>query len=141
MADILILASVFEEFRKVCYAAYGLDCTHLYTDSNVSGEAFLKVCNAEIELLTDREHLELAENLIRGGNSSVFAKRKFKANNKYFPTHDPSAKQTFGFFLDANNLSGGIMEKFPLPSKNFVLKKEGEIGLHEILNTPDNSPI
>ena len=26
--DVLILVWVFEEFRKVCYATYGLDCTH-----------------------------------------------------------------------------------------------------------------
>ncbi|MEO1764425.1 MAG: DNA polymerase, partial [Cyanobacteria bacterium J06629_18] len=139
--DVLILASIFEEFRKVCHATYGLDCAHFYTASNLSGEAFLKVCNADIELLTDREHLEIAENLIRGGISSVFAKRKFEANNKYLPTHNPSQQQTFGFFIDANNLYGGIMEKFPLPLKNFVLKKEGEFDLKEILNTANDSPI
>ena len=77
------------------YATYGLDCAHFYTASNLSGEAFLKVCNAEIELLTNREHLEVAENPIRGGISSVFAKRKFEANNKFLPTLH---KQTFGFF-------------------------------------------
>ena len=141
LTDVLIQASVFEEFRKVCYATYGPDCTHFYTASKLSGEAFLEICNAEIELLTDREHLELSENLIHRGISSVFAKWNFEANNKYFPTLDPSAKQTFGFFIDANNLYGGIMEKFPLPLKSFVLKKEGEIDLHEILNTPDDSPI
>ena len=139
--DVLILASVFEEFRKVCYATYGLDCAHFYTASNLSGEAFLKVCNADIELLTNREHLEVAENLIRGGISSVFAKRKFEANNKYLPTYNSSQKQTFGLFIDANNLYGGIMEKFPLPLKNFVLKREGEVDLQEILNTPNDSPV
>ena len=138
LTDVFILASVFEEFRKICYATYGLDCTHFYTAANLSGEAFLKVCNAEIVLLTDRELLEMAENLIRGGISSVFVKRNSEANTKCFPTHDPSAKQPFSFFIDANNLYGGIMEKFPLP---FVLNKEGETDLHESLNTPDVSPI
>ena len=113
LIDVLILDSIFEEFGKVCYATYGLNCTHFYTASNLSGEAFPKICNAENELLTDREHLEMTENLIRGGTSSVFAKRNFEANNKYFPTHDPAAKQTFGFLIDANNLYGGIMESFP----------------------------
>ena len=77
--DVLIQASAFEEFRKVCYATYGLDCVHLYMSSNLSGEAFLKVCNDEIELSTNREHLEMAENLIRGGISSVLAKRNLEA--------------------------------------------------------------
>ena len=102
--DVSILASFFEEFRKVCYATYGLDCAQFYTASNLFGEAFLKVCNAEIELLTNRKHLEVAEILIRGGISSVFAKRKFEANNNYLPTYNSSYKQTFGFFIDANNL-------------------------------------
>ena len=141
LTDVLILASVFEEFRKVCYATCGLDCAQFYTAPNLSGEAFLKVCNAENELLTDSEHLEMAEKMIRGGTSSVFTKRNFEENIKYFPTHDPSAKQTFGFSIDANNLYGGIMEKFPLPLKNFVFRKEGEIDLHQISNTPDDSPI
>ena len=109
LMDVLILASVFEEFRKVCYATYRLDCTHFYTASNLCGEAFLTVCNAEIEVLKDRERLEMAKSLTRGGNFSVFAKRNFEANNKSFPTHDPSAKQIFRF-IGANNLYGGIME-------------------------------
>ena len=139
--DVLILASVLEKFRKVCYATYGVGCVHFYKAPKLSGETFLKFCNAEIELLTNREHLEMAENLIRGGISSVFAKRNFEANNKYLSTHDPSAKQSFGFFIDANNLYGEIVEKFPLPLKNFVLKTDSEIDLHEILITPDDSSI
>ena len=140
ITDVLILASIFQEFRNVCYATYGLDCAHFYTASHLSGEAILKVCKADVELLTSREHLEMAENLIPGGISSVFAKRKFEANNKYLPTFNPKAK-TFGLFIDANNLYGGIMEKFPLPLRSFIPKKQEEIDLQEILNTPDDSPV
>ena len=139
--DFLNLESVFENFLKVCYATHGLDCVHLFTASNWPGEAFLNVSNAEIELLTNREHLEMAENLISAGISSVFAKRNFEANNKYLPNRDPSVKQTFGFFIDANYLDDGILEKFPLSLKNLVLKTESEIYLHEILSTSDDSSI
>ena len=66
----------------------------------------------------------MAENLIREGNFSVFAKRNFEASIKYSPTHEPSAKQTLGFYIDANNLYGGIMEKLPLPLKDIVLKTD-----------------
>ena len=33
------------------------------------------------------------------------------------------------------------MGEFPLPSKNFALKREGEIVMHEVLSTPDDSSI
>ena len=69
----------------------------------------------------------------------MFAKRNFEAENEYLQTRDPSAKQTFGFFIDANNLYGEFKEKFKLNSKKFVLKREGDIDLHENLNTPHNS--
>ena len=65
--DTLQLACVSEEFRRMTISTYRLDSAHSFTCSNLSGDAFLKVSNASVELLTDREHLEIAENLIRGG--------------------------------------------------------------------------
>ena len=85
----------------------------------MSGDTFLKTCNADIELLTDREHLEMTENMIRGGVASVFSKRFFKANNKYQMSFSPDEESTFGFRVDAKNLYCGVMEKLPLPSKDF----------------------
>ena len=40
--DVLLLASVFEAFREVCYQTYGLDCACYFTASNFSGDIFLK---------------------------------------------------------------------------------------------------
>ena len=79
--DVLLLASVFEAFREVCYETYGLDCASYFTSSNLSGDAFLKVCNADLKLLTEREHLNMVQKMIRGGMSSIYARRFFKANN------------------------------------------------------------
>ncbi len=79
--DVLPLACVFEEFRRICYKAYGLDCCFHYSASNLSGEAFLKICKADIELLTNAKHLEIAENLLRGGVSSIYQKRFENAYN------------------------------------------------------------
>ena len=55
--------------------------------------------------------MEIVEKLIRGRISSVFAKRNFEANIETLPFREPSAKQTFGFFIDANNLHCGMLEK------------------------------
>ena len=136
--DTLLLACVMEEFRKLCYETYGLDPVHYFTSSHLSGDAFIKTCNAEIELLTDREHLEMTENMIRGGVASIFSKRLFTANNQYQKTFKPSEESTFGFLVDANNLYGGVMEKLPLPLKDF---RKVDVSLNQILNTPIDSNV
>ena len=42
----------------------GLDCAHHYSASYLAGDAFLKICRANIQLLTNTEHLETVENMI-----------------------------------------------------------------------------
>ena len=59
----------------------------------------------------------------------------FKQMKKISNQDELSAEQTVGYFFDANNLSGGIIEKFLLPVKSFVLKTGVEIELHENLST------
>ena len=136
--DTLLLACVVEEFRKVCYDTYGLDSVHYFTSSHLSGDAFLKTCEADLELLTDREHLEMAENMIRGGVASIFSKRLFQANNKYLKEFNATEESSYGFLVDANNLYGGVMEKLPLPLKNF---RKVNVPLEQILSTDADSSI
>ncbi|XP_075259949.1 uncharacterized protein LOC142351664 [Convolutriloba macropyga] len=146
--DVFLLATVVLCFRKVCYETYGVDCCQYYTASNLSGDAMLKICKPDLELLTEREHLDMVENLIRGGVSSVFAKRLCKANNKFMPDYKPKQQSTFILMIDANNLYGGIMEKFPLPISTFEMFDESEWTnenekeiLQRILNTPDGNDV
>ena len=68
---VFLLAAVVLCFRKFCYETYGLDCCQYYTASNLSGDAMRKICKPELHLLTQREHLDMVERLIRGGVSSV----------------------------------------------------------------------
>ena len=117
--DVFLLAAIVLCFRKVCNETYGFDCCQYYTASNLSGDAMLKTCKVHIELLTQREHLDLVENLIRGGISSVYSKRLAVANNKYLENFDAESPSTFIIMIDANNLYGGVMEKFCLPLNNF----------------------
>ena len=51
--DTLLLADVFENFRKVCQEKYGLDPAHYYTTPGLSWDALLKKTGVELELLTD----------------------------------------------------------------------------------------
>ena len=74
--DKILLACVFEDLRRLCMNAYGLDCAHHYSASTLAGDAFLEIRPANIQLLTNREHLETVENMIRGGLASVYEERK-----------------------------------------------------------------
>ena len=137
--DALILASAFENFRGVCYQTYGLDCSQFYTASNLTGSAFLKVCKPELDLLTDREMLDLTEDMIRGGVASVYSKRMVKANNKYMADYNPREPSSYIICIDANNLYGGIMEKFMLPLNQF--EWASGVTIETILATSDNSEV
>ena len=136
--DTLLLACVFEEFQRLCMNTYGLDCAHPYSASKLAGNAFLKICRANSQLLTNREHLEIVENMFRGGLASVYDERYFKANNKYMENYDSALESTFGFMVDANNLYGGIKKTEHLPVGDFLLV---EAPLEQELNTPTDSPI
>ena len=72
-------------------------------------------------MLTDRSHLEMAENLIRWGGSSVFSKRLATMNSKYLEGFHETKATTYGLLVDANNLFGGIMQKFSLPLSEFEI--------------------
>ena len=102
-------------------------------------EASLRICKANVELLTEREHLDMIKPAIRGGVTSVFEIRRFTANNSYIPNHDSTKESCCGFCVDANNLYGGVMqlEKLSLPDFAF----NTEIPIQKILNTADDANI
>ena len=133
----LLLAYVVEQFRKVTYSFYGLDGAHYYTFSHLSGDAFLKVSKARVELLTDRSRLKMDENLINGGVSSVFSK-SLATMNKYLEGFDETKARTYGFLVDANNLYAGILQNFPLPLGEFEIV---DIELSTVLKTANYSEL
>ena len=51
--DLLLLADVFESFRKTCLQYYKLDPCHYFTSPGLSWSAMLKMTNIELELMTD----------------------------------------------------------------------------------------
>ena len=65
--DVILLANVFEAFRKVCLKNYGLDPAHFYTAPGLAWKACLKKTRIRLKLLLDPDILLMFERGIRGG--------------------------------------------------------------------------
>ena len=115
--DVLLLADVFENFRKTCLHHYKLDPCHYYTAPGLAWDACFKETKQELELLKDYDMLMTFEQGIRGGISHI-SKRYAEANNKYMKDFDESKPSTFIQYLDANNLYGWAMSQ-KLPTHGF----------------------
>ena len=49
----LLLADVFETFRKICLKIYNLDSVKFLSTPGIASQAALKISDAKLELLTD----------------------------------------------------------------------------------------
>ena len=102
-------------------------------------EASLRICKASVELLTERENLDLIEPAIRGGVTSVYENRRVIAKNQYFPNYNSTEGHQFGFCADANNLYGEVMQLEIFPLSEFAFNTE--ITIQEVLDAPDNASV
>ena len=124
-SDILLLADVFENFRKTCLQYYKLDPCHYFTSPGLSWDAMLKMTNIQLELMTDIDMFQFIEKGMRGGISYI-ANRYGKANNKYMSEYDENKPSKYIMYLDANNLYGWAMSQY-LPTGGFRWLTEKQI--------------
>ena len=93
-SDVILLADVFENFRKTCLLCYKLDPCHYFTSPGLSWDAMLKMTNIKLELMTNVDMLQFIKKRMRGGVSYI-ANRHGKANNKYMK--DPQGGNSLSF--------------------------------------------
>lgn len=115
--DVLLLADVFENFRKVSMEQYGLDPCHYVSLPGFSWDAMLKHTKATLELLSDPDMYLFCERGKRGGVSMI-THRHAVANNPYLKAYDKSKPNSHIMYLDMNNLYGSPMSG-PLPYGGF----------------------
>ena len=137
-SDVLLLADVFENFRKTCLKHYKLDPAHYYTSPGLAWDACLKTTGQNLELLSDYDMLMMFEQGIRGGITHI-SKRYAEANNKYMKNYNPNEESSYIQYLDANNLYGWAMSQ-QLPTHGFKwMRNLTKESLMEILEKANHS--
>ncbi|XP_030766283.1 uncharacterized protein LOC115890241 [Sitophilus oryzae] len=125
LSDTMLLADIFENFRKTCLSTYKLDPAHFYTFPGLSWEACLRFTGIELELLIDPDMIHFFKNSVRGGVSSCIT-RKSEANNPFLSKFDATKPNKYIMYYDATNLYGFAMSQY-LPTGDFVWLSEKEI--------------
>ena len=117
LTDVLLLADIFEQFRKTCLETYTLDPAHYFTAPGLAWDAALKYTNVQLETLTEIDQHLFVERGLRGGISMI-THRHAKANNPLLEDYNPQEPNSYILYLDANNLYGWAMSQ-PLPVGDF----------------------
>ena len=73
-SDVLLLADVFESFRRMAISTYKLDPAHYFTAPGLSWDAMLKLTKVKLQLIDDTDMYLMIESGIRGGVSMITKK-------------------------------------------------------------------
>ena len=129
LMDVLLLADVFENFRRSVMERHKLDCLHFVTLPALAWAMALKHTDAKLDLITDPDIYLTIEGGMRGGIATI-SKRHAVANNPDVEGYDPTQPNRYITYLDANSLYATAQSQ-PLPVGDFRILTEQEIKLVE----------
>ena len=81
-SDVLLLACVFEKFKKVSVNEFGINPLYCVSLPGYTWQCRLKYAGINLQTLQDKDMILLLENNIRGGISSVMGDRYIKSDKK-----------------------------------------------------------
>ena len=136
-SDVLLLADVFESFRKTALETYKLDPAHYITAPGLSWDAMLKLTKVRLELIDDPDMYLMIESGMRGGVSMI-TKKHAVANNPLLQGYDNNRPTNYLMYLDANNLYGWAMSQ-KLPEKDFIWMTEQQLEEFDVTTIPDDA--
>lgn len=128
--DVVLLADVFEHFRKLALQDDKLDPVHYVSLPGFSWDSLMLKSKpildplGGLELLSDPEMYLMIERGIRGGVSMI-SQRHAAANNRNMARFNPSRAVSFIRYLDMNNMYGLGMSQY-LPVNGFRWATESE---------------
>src|SRR5277367_5010915 len=128
--DVLLLADVFENFRKTCLDYYGLEPCHYFSCPGLAWDACLKMSGINLELISDVDMSNFIEKGLRGCVSVITHTRAI-ANNRYMKQYDESKPSIYIPYLDTNNLYGWAMKQY-LPYGGFKWIKPEDFHLENV---------
>ena len=113
-SDTLLLADIFEIFRKTHLGIYQLDPAKFLSAPGLPWKAALKKTKVKLELLKDIDMLLMAEKGIRGGICPSI-NRYSMANKKCMKDYTKNKESSYLKHCDRNNFYGcERSQKFPV---------------------------
>lgn len=123
--DVIILADVFENFRRTCNKIYNLEPVHYPTADSMSWDAMLKCTKVKLDLISDTEMAKFINSARREGLIQCTT-RMMEANNKYMQNFNPRKPTNHLACLEANDLYDWAMSQ-SLPYSDFKFLSSNEI--------------
>ena len=103
--DVLLLSSVFQNYRDLNYDNFQIDPTHYLTAPSLSWACMLKSTEIKLELIRDVDMSNLFELNLRGGITGL-TQRKAKANHEFCENYQSDLDYSYLTQFDVNNLYG-----------------------------------
>jgi hypothetical protein len=123
-SDVLLLADIFLNFRRMIHSNYGLDVCHYYSIASLSFDAMLKFSKVKIDKISESDIQNFATKSVRGG-ICVVNRKIVEANNHYMKNFDSNLPESYLMYLDFNSLySKTMLYKLPVSNFRFLEKEE-----------------